>query len=167
MRYKLSILLIAVFTAALFTACQNASVESKPETANQIPAVTVTPTTTANNANAPAAPAHNDNAPRISLEDAKKAYDNGGVLFIDTRAEPAYKVEHIKGAVNIPVETIESRYKDVPKDKKIIAYCSWPSEHTSASLVQRLKEKGYKDAFALVGGTAAWKTAGYPMNLAQ
>ncbi len=125
MRYNLSILIIAIFAIALFTACQNASVESKPETANQVPAVTYTPTNTApvtSTNTAPAAPA--DNAPRISLEDAKKAYDKGGVLFIDTRAEPAYKVEHIKGAINIPVETIESRYKDVPKDKKIIAYCS-------------------------------------------
>ncbi len=121
MRYNLLILIIAIFATALFTACEKASVESKPETANQIPAVTYTPT---NTANAPAAPAHKDDAPRISLEDAKKAYDKGGVLFIDTRAEPAYKVEHIKGAINIPVETIESRYKDVPKDKKIIAYCS-------------------------------------------
>ncbi|MDQ3180817.1 MAG: rhodanese-like domain-containing protein [Acidobacteriota bacterium] len=34
-------------------------------------------------------------------------------------------------------------------------------------MVQRLKEKGYTNAYALVGGTAAWKTAGYPMDLAQ
>lgn len=126
MRFKLSILLIAVFATALFTACQNASVESKPETANQVPAVTYTPTNTApvtsTNTVAPVAPT--DGAPRISLEDAKKAYDKGGVLFIDTRADSAYKTEHIKGAINIPVETIENRYKDVPKDKKVIAYCS-------------------------------------------
>ena len=126
MRYKLSILLIAVFATALFTACQKASVESKPETANQVPAVTYTPNNTApvtsTNTVAPVAPT--DGAPRISLEDAKKAYDKGGALFIDTRAESAYKTEHIKGAINIPVETIENRYKDVPKDKKVIAYCS-------------------------------------------
>jgi rhodanese-related sulfurtransferase len=27
-----------------------------------------------------------------------------------------------------------------------------------------LKDKGYKKAFALLGGTAAWKNAGYPME---
>jgi rhodanese-related sulfurtransferase len=31
-------------------------------------------------------------------------------------------------------------------------------------VVLQLKEKGYKNAFALVGGTAAWKDAGYPME---
>lgn len=124
MRYK-SILTIAVFAMALFTACQKAAVQSNPDTANQVPAVTVTPTdtTTVTQTNsAPVAP--KDDAPRISLEDAKKAYDKGGVLFIDTRAEAAYKTEHIKGAINIPVETIEARYKEIPKDKKVIAYCS-------------------------------------------
>ena len=107
-----------------------------------------------------------DNAARINLAEAKKDFDNGNVFFIDTRAESAYKVEHIKGAVNIPVGDFENRYAEVPKDKKIIAYCSWPSEHTSARAVQILNEKGYKNAYALVGGTAAWKDAGYPMESA-
>ncbi|MEO8072732.1 MAG: rhodanese-like domain-containing protein [Acidobacteriota bacterium] len=30
--------------------------------------------------------------------------------------------------------------------------------------MQILKEKGYKNAYALLGGTAAWKNAGYPME---
>jgi rhodanese-related sulfurtransferase len=30
--------------------------------------------------------------------------------------------------------------------------------------VQILKEKGVNNAFALLGGTAAWKNAGYPME---
>jgi rhodanese-related sulfurtransferase len=33
--------------------------------------------------------------------------------------------------------------------------------------VQILKEKGVGNAFALVGGTAAWKNAGYPMETVQ
>jgi rhodanese-related sulfurtransferase len=33
--------------------------------------------------------------------------------------------------------------------------------------VQILKEKGIGNAFALVGGTAAWKQAGYPMDKAE
>lgn len=65
-----------------------------------------------------------DNAPRISLEDAKKDFDNGAAIFVDTRAESQYKQEHIKGAINVPMEAVEMRYKEIPTDKKIIAYCS-------------------------------------------
>jgi rhodanese-related sulfurtransferase len=33
--------------------------------------------------------------------------------------------------------------------------------------VQILNEKGYTNAYALLGGTAAWKNAGYPMEQAK
>ncbi len=65
-----------------------------------------------------------DEAPRISLDDAKKSFDAGNVIFIDTRAESSFNEEHIKGAINIPSNAFETRYAEVPKDKKIIAYCS-------------------------------------------
>lgn len=110
---------------------------------------------------------HTDDAPRITLADAKKEFDAGNAIFVDTRAEAAYKNEHIKGSINMTTADVEARYKELPTDKKIIAYCSWPSEHTSASLVTKLQEKGIKNAFALLGGTAAWKNAGYPMGKAE
>jgi rhodanese-related sulfurtransferase len=38
------------------------------------------------------------------------------------------------------------------------------AENSSAGLVQRLKQKGFTNAFALKGGLAAWKNANYPMG---
>jgi predicted sulfurtransferase len=61
--------------------------------------------------------------PRIAVEDAKKEFDAGTAVFVDTRSEYAYNIEHIKGAMNIPAENFEERYKDIPTGKKIIAYC--------------------------------------------
>jgi predicted sulfurtransferase len=83
-------------------------------------------TNTSANAAPAAAPAATpeDNAARISLADAKKAFDDGSAIFVDSRAESAYKDEHIKGAINITHDTLEARLKDLPKDKKIIVYCS-------------------------------------------
>ena len=65
-----------------------------------------------------------EDAPRISLDDAKKAYDDGTAFFIDSRPADSYKIEHIKGAVNITVDTIKDKIKDLPKNKTIIAYCT-------------------------------------------
>ena len=73
---------------------------------------------------APATAPATDDAPRIALADAKAAYDAGNAIFVDTRAEAAYKTEHIKGAVNITQDKLESKLGGLPKDKKIIAYCS-------------------------------------------
>jgi len=65
-----------------------------------------------------------DDAPRISLADAKKMYDDGNAFFVDARAEDSYKAEHIKGAVNITADTLKDKLKDLPKNKTIVAYCT-------------------------------------------
>lgn len=63
-------------------------------------------------------------APRISLADAKKDFDAGTAIFVDSRGESSYKEKHIKGAINIPFAEAEARWKEIPTDKKIIIYCS-------------------------------------------
>ena len=62
--------------------------------------------------------------PRISLEEAKKDYDNGTAVIIDSRGDAAFKQEHVKGALNIPLGSPESHFSAIPKGKKIIVYCS-------------------------------------------
>lgn len=62
-------------------------------------------------------------APRISLADAKKDYD-AGAMFVDVRDVNAYKNEHIKGALNIPISEVAANEDKLPKGKKIIVYCS-------------------------------------------
>ncbi len=100
-------------TAGKSEAVKNNTTEVKtnPQAANTAPTVV-------------AAAAPTDEAPRISLADAKKDFDAGNVVFIDTRAEAAYKTEHIKGAINIAADALQTRYTELPKNKKIIAYCS-------------------------------------------
>jgi hypothetical protein len=62
-------------------------------------------------------------APRISLADAKKAYD-AGATFIDVRDSTAYKTEHVKGALHIPMSEVAANEDKLPKGKRIIVYCS-------------------------------------------
>lgn len=108
--------LSAFLAVALFItmACQKAS------TANS--SVSNNTNKTANQTNNAQHPA--DDAPRISLADAKKDFDAGSAIFVDTRADAAYKTEHIKGSINLTMGDLEARYKELPTDKKIIAYCS-------------------------------------------
>ena len=103
----LYILLFTIFTLGIFTACQQASTQ----TINQAK-------------NSKASPTPEPEAQRISLKDAKAAYDAGTALIIDTRAAAAYNSEHIKGAINIPAGEMEQRYSELPRDKQLIFYCS-------------------------------------------
>lgn len=115
MRYYISLIAIALIGISILTACQNAGTPTM-ETAKTNSAL---PAPTAEKNEDPLA-----KVPRISLADAKKAFDEGNVVFVDTRAEIQYRDEHVKGSINIPAEAFATRYAEVPKDKKIITYCS-------------------------------------------
>ena len=62
--------------------------------------------------------------PRISVEDAKKDVDAGIAVIVDSRADSQYKAEHVAGSINIPLGSQVARFSELPKDKKIIVYCS-------------------------------------------
>ena len=110
---KLIILFMAAAVSA-FTACNNAA--PKAVTSN-----TATTTNLGTVGDPHADPGHD--APRISLADAKKAYDDGA-LIVDVRDAAAYKQEHVKGALNIQLTDMAATMDKLPKGKKIIVYCS-------------------------------------------
>jgi hypothetical protein len=68
--------------------------------------------------------ANDTEVPRITLADAKKDFDADSAVFIDSRAEPAFKSEHVTGSISVPFGMQESMMDKIPKGKKIIIYCS-------------------------------------------
>ncbi|MBK8466233.1 MAG: rhodanese-like domain-containing protein [Chloracidobacterium sp.] len=63
--------------------------------------------------------------PRITIEEAKKEFDAGNVVIVDSRGEAQYKQEHIAGALNVPFGAPDNpKFSEIPKGKKIIVYCS-------------------------------------------
>jgi predicted sulfurtransferase len=64
--------------------------------------------------------------PRVSLEQAKVALEDGTAVFVDVRSAEAYAVSHIAGAINIPVNEIEAdpTALTLDRDQWIITYCT-------------------------------------------
>ncbi len=60
--------------------------------------------------------------PRVSADDAKKDVDAGNAVVVDSRAETAFKQEHIAGAINFPFG-FKDDFSSLPKGKKILVYC--------------------------------------------
>jgi 3-mercaptopyruvate sulfurtransferase SseA len=81
-----------------------------------------TPKTAATPQPPPPPPA--DNARRITVAALHDLYQKNNVLIIDTRADTAYKDEHIKGSISMPTGTVLSRVDELPRDKMIVAYCT-------------------------------------------
>ncbi|MGH9847591.1 MAG: rhodanese-like domain-containing protein [Blastocatellia bacterium] len=82
----------------------------------------------ASTATAPAPPASDnpeDKMPRVKVQDAIKEVADGTAVVIDVRGTDAYKLAHIKGALDVPLTKLEGNdFKGLPKDKRIIAYCT-------------------------------------------
>jgi 3-mercaptopyruvate sulfurtransferase SseA len=119
MKKNLSLAVLLTLVLLITMACQSASTANS--TADNL-SKTNAPKT--NNAPKTDEHGHADDAPRITLADAKKDFDAGTAVFVDTRADAAYKNERIKGAINLTMGDVEARYKELPTNKKIIAYCS-------------------------------------------
>src|ERR1043165_7510262 len=84
--------------------------------------LTQKPATVTSTASPAAPPA--DKARRIGAEELHKLWEKGDVVVIDTRPEPAYKQEHIKGSLSVPTGSLAEHLSELPRTKLIAAYCT-------------------------------------------
>jgi len=64
--------------------------------------------------------------PRVSVSDAKAAFDNGEAIIVDVRNADAYTTGHIPGSISIPLGFFETDPSGLNLDKAqwIITYCT-------------------------------------------
>lgn len=73
---------------------------------------------------------------------------------------------HIEGDINVPFMKV-NEYADAHWDKEgteIVLYCGNYKCTASGSAAKKLREKGFKKAYAYEGGTAEWRHYGYPTS---
>jgi rhodanese-related sulfurtransferase len=66
-----------------------------------------------------------DEARRLSLDEVKRALDEGKIVLLDVRAAEAYRNGHIPGALSVPVDDVAAKAGELKKTaKRIVAYCA-------------------------------------------
>lgn len=68
-----------------------------------------------------------------------------GAIILDVRTKNEFQGGHIKGAVNIPLQVLQSNLSKLKKDKPIITCCA--SGMRSASARGILKSNGYTEVY--------------------
>jgi rhodanese-related sulfurtransferase len=83
------------------------------------------------------------------------------IYLLDVR-NPDELEEHgmIAGAINIPIDQLQARLSEVPRDKEIVTYCMRGGRASTAADI--LREAGYTEPIEF-GGITAWKEAGKPV----
>ena len=61
---------------------------------------------------------------RVSLSDAKTAFDAGEALIVDVRSEEEFTKSRIPSSILIPVGDIAGNEPEVEKDALIFTYCT-------------------------------------------
>lgn len=68
-----------------------------------------------------------------------------GAVIIDVRTKGEYQSGHIKGSLNIPLNTLSSNLNKIRKDKPVITCCA--SGMRSASAKGILKSNGFSEVY--------------------
>lgn len=87
----------------------------------------------------------------------------GLVTVLDVRPEVEYQAGHIPGAVNVPLEELESRLSELPRSREVVAYCRGPYCMLAFEAVAKLRAKGRK-ARRLEDGLPEWRLRGLPIE---
>jgi rhodanese-related sulfurtransferase len=102
----------------------------------------------------------------VDLAEAKRLFDDGGAVFMDSRPVSEFDAGHIRGAESVPVEEFDDHLDDVlarfSPDRPLVVYCSGEECMSSVHLAEKLVEYGYLDIRVFFGGWPEWKAAGYP-----
>ncbi|MEI6817087.1 MAG: rhodanese-like domain-containing protein [Bacteroidota bacterium] len=80
-------------------------------------------------------------APKVDYRELMK----NGATIIDVRTKGEYQGGHIRGSVNIPLDSISNNLSKLSKDKPIITCCASGMRSSSAKSI--LKSKGFTEVF--------------------
>jgi rhodanese-related sulfurtransferase len=102
----------------------------------------------------------------IGRQELLKRAEEGTAIVLDVRPTEEYRAGHIPGALSVPLERLEARLADLPRDKEIVAYCRGPYCVMSLEAVKLLRAHGRK-ARRLEEGFPEWRANGLPVAIVR
>jgi rhodanese-related sulfurtransferase/DNA-binding transcriptional ArsR family regulator len=86
----------------------------------------------------------------------------GLVTVLDVRPAAEYRAGHIAGAISIPLDALQDRLAELPRDQDIVAYCRGPYCILAVQAAELLQEHGFR-VVRLEDGVPDWRAHGLPV----
>ena len=103
----------------------------------------------------------------VLIDEIQQVMASGG-LIVDARSPELFALEHIEGAVSLPMVEIDAELPEflgrVVRNQVIITYCSGFGCPDSFDLGMTLINSGYLDVRVFEGGFPEWRDAGLPIS---
>jgi rhodanese-related sulfurtransferase len=91
----------------------------------------------------------------VPRKEIQRLLKSGDVVLVDVRPAMEFEHGHVTGAISVPIEELDERIKELPRDKRIVAYCRGEYCLLADEAVRLLRERGF-DAVRLEGGWPEW-----------
>ena len=99
----------------------------------------------------------------LSPQQVVRMINSDNAVLLDVRPAAEYDRGHIIDAINIPLESLAARNKDLEKlkGKPVIVCCA--AGNTSPRAGKTLADAGLQTVYILKGGVAAWRQENLPL----
>jgi rhodanese-related sulfurtransferase/glyoxylase-like metal-dependent hydrolase (beta-lactamase superfamily II) len=99
---------------------------------------------------------------RISaLSVAEELASAGPPLLLDIRNPREWATKHVEGSVNVPLNHLQERIAEIPRDRRIAVHCAGGYRSSIAAGI--LQQYGITNLAEMAGGIAAWEAAKLPV----
>jgi len=103
--------------------------------------------------------AGNGGPEEVPRGEVQRLLKQGDAVLVDVRPAIEFQHGHVAGAISIPIDELEERIKELPRGKRIVAYCRGEYCLFADEAVALLREHGF-DAVRLEGGWPEWVSEG-------
>jgi rhodanese-related sulfurtransferase len=77
-------------------------------------------------------------------------------FLLDVRSPREWESQHIDGSLNIPLNHLQERISEIPRDRRIAVYCAGGYRSSIAASI--LHQYGIINLIEMAGGLAAWNS---------
>ena len=96
-----------------------------------------------------------DSGADVTVTEALRLWQSKEAILIDVRTPSEYRDGNIPDVANIPLDELEKRMGEIPKDKKTVLICH--TGNRSAQGTKLLRSKGFANVYNSTGGMSSWK----------
>ena len=103
--------------------------------------------------------------PQIAVDELRRRLgEQPALALLDVRRPAEYRAGHVPSAVSAPLDGLAELASAFDARRPTAVICA--AGYRSSTAASALAARGFSTLFNVVGGTAAWQAAGYPVETA-
>ena len=99
----------------------------------------------------------------VDVAQVKDWLDDNEIVLVDVRETSEYELEHIAGALLLPLSSFDPEFFPNLPGKKIVLHCAVGKRSEAAG--KMLLNEGHDEIAHMTGGIDAWKAAGFATEI--